>query len=89
MAANRVKSKNLFNFRPAGLIDADILDLEKAMMEKMGCDMNEMIEKMQALSDVEFGVALQGMMGAIVEQGFNHPIIAEVRTHMYHNYSYV
>ena len=40
MEINRVKTKNLFNFWPARMVDADIVEIEKAMMEEMGVDMN-------------------------------------------------
>ena len=46
MEQNRVKSKNLFNFQPAGVVDADIVEMEKAMMEEMGVDKNAMMLQM-------------------------------------------
>ena len=66
--ANRVKSKKLFNFQPAGKIDADILEGEKAMIGQMvfpdmsPLDMSAMVEKMQALSDEEYAIAVNGTM---------------------------
>jgi len=79
MAASRVTSKNLFNFRPAGLVDADILSQEKEMMEKMGGegDGNSMMEKMDALTDMEFCGVLRGIMDGMIPEMMNHPIIAE------------
>ena len=78
MAAERVKSKNLFNFRPAGMIDAEILAKEKAMMEEMGFDLEVEMEKMKTMSDVEFGAALEGMMEGMVGTMFNNPVLTEV-----------
>ena len=51
MEQNRVKSKNWFNFWPAGVVDTDIVGIEKAMMEEMGVDMNKMMLQMQAMSN--------------------------------------
>jgi len=62
MAENRVTSKNLFNFRPAGKIDDDIIEKEKQMMEEFGLDMDDMMRKFQAMSDEEYAGAIQGMM---------------------------
>ena len=84
MAAERVKSKNLFNFRPAGVVDADILAKEKAQMEGMDIDQDAMKEKMQAMSDEEFGAAINGMMEGFVAMAFNHPVLTEV-TQMFPN----
>ena len=78
MAAERVKSKNLFNFRPAGQIDADILAQEKAMMDEMGFDYEAEMGKLQAMSDVEFGVALNGMLEGMVGTMLNSPVFTEV-----------
>ena len=84
MAAERVKSKNLFNFRPAGMIDAEILAKEKAMMEEMGFDLEVEMEKMKTMSDVEFGAALEGMMEGMVGTMFSNPVLTEV-TQMFPN----
>eukprot|EP00092_Neocalanus_flemingeri_P037993 GFUD01041361.1.p1 GENE.GFUD01041361.1~~GFUD01041361.1.p1 ORF type:complete len:353 (+),score=93.20 GFUD01041361.1:247-1305(+) len=84
MAANRVKSKNLFNFRPAGIIDADIVEQEKAMMEKMGFDLDEMLGKMQAMSEEEFLNSLRGMMAGIGEV-FNGPLTSEAENSCDHS----
>jgi hypothetical protein len=78
MAAKRVKSRNLFNFRLAGVVDADIQANEDAMNEKMGMTKDEMAEKMAAMSDEEFGVMLKGMMVGMVESIFTNPLFSEV-----------
>jgi len=62
MAENRVTSKNLFNFRPAGKIDDDIIAKEKQLVEEFGLDMDAMMQQFQAMSDEEYAVAIQGMM---------------------------
>jgi len=77
MAASRVTSKNLFNFRPAGLIDADILNLEKEMMEKMGGDSTDWMAKKSAMTDMEYCGAIRGIMESMLGDMLNHPIIAE------------
>merc|ERR1711892_1131175 len=76
MAANRVKSKDLFNFRPSGVIDADILEKEKAMHEAFGLDVDEMKKQMAAMSDEEMGVSLNGMMDGMAKI-MEHPIFSE------------
>ena len=78
MAAERVKSKNLFNFRLAGVVDADIQANEDAMNDKMGMTKDEMAEKMSAMSDEEFGVMLKGMMVGMVESIFTNSLFSEV-----------
>ena len=78
----RVKSKNLFNFRPAGVIDGDILEQEKKMYEDMGGDMGEMFTKLESMPDEEFGVFLRGMMDGFLDTMFKNPLFTEV------NYKY-
>ena len=80
MAEDRVKSKNLFNFRPAGAVDSDVLEKEKAMMEAMGMDMETVMEQMKGLTDEEYGKALQGMMEGICATLYQCPEYLEVRS---------
>ena len=80
MAASRVKSKNLFNFRPSGVVDADIVANEKEMMEKMGMERSEMMDKMTAMTDEQFGIALNGMMDGMTEIMFKNSLFSEVWT---------
>ena len=82
MAEQRVKSKNLFNFRPAGVVDADILAKEKAMMEEFGVDMSAMMEQWAAMSDEEYAVAVNGMMEGMVAL-FKGSVYSEVRNIKY------
>lgn len=76
----RVKSKQLFNFRPAGVIDGDILEQEKEMYETMGAaDSGEMHAQLDAMPDEEFGVFLRGMMDGWLDTMFNkNPLFTEV-----------
>jgi len=80
MAANRVKSKHLFNFRPSGVIDADIIEYEEAMFKEMGMDKDNMKAewtKYNALPDLEYATNLRQMMEGIMGGAFNHPLLAE------------
>ena len=79
METNRVKSKNLFNFRPAGAIDADILAQEKEMYEAMGSEGEEDFNtKLDAMPDEEFGVFLRGLMDGMLDSLFKSPVFTEV-----------
>ena len=78
MAANRVKSKNLFNFRPAGAVDALTEANEKEMMKTSGMDRDQMMETMRSLSDEEFAIMLNGMMGGMVDMAFKNSLFLEV-----------
>merc|ERR1711892_542485 len=77
MAASRVKSKHLFNLRRAGVVDADIVANEKEMMEKMGMERSEMMDKMTAMTDEQFGIALNGMMDGMTETMFKNSLFSE------------
>ena len=79
----RVKSKHLFNFRPAGVIDGDILEQEKEMVEAMGGgDMEEMSTKLDSMPDEEFVASMRGMMDGGLDMIFKNPLFTEV------NYKY-
>ena len=82
MEQNRVKSKNLFNFRPAGVVDSDIVEMEKAMMEEMGVDMNAMMLQMQAMTDEEYLASMRGMMDGMGPAFFAGPVYSEVENMM-------
>jgi len=77
METNRVTSKKLFNFRPAGAIDADIVAQEKAMYEAAGAEAGDMFAKLESMSDEEFGVSLRGMMDGFLDTMFKNPLFAE------------
>ena len=80
MSTERVKSKNLFNFRPAGVVDADILAYEEKMMAEMGGDPEEMMKQFNALSDEEYVAAMRSMLESFIEgeSYFKHPLMEEV-----------
>ena len=78
MEGNRVRSKNLFNFRPAGVIDSDILAQEKAMYDAIGAEGGNMFAKMESMSDEEFGVILRGMMDGYLDSVLNNSLFTEV-----------
>merc|ERR1712172_225811 len=60
MSQERVKSKNLFNFRPQGFIDPDVVFYDEKMKKEMGMDPVAMEEQMLShpiipmLDDYEF-----------------------------------
>lgn len=75
MATERVVSKNLFNFRPAGKIDDDILEIEKAMVDIS--TMDEMKEQLKNMKDEEFGEYVQNLMEQMFAVLGDHPTIQE------------
>jgi len=77
----RVKSKQLFNFRPAGVIDEDILEQEKKMYEAMGgTDSGEMHAQLDSMPDEEFCVVLRGMMDTGLDYWFKNPLYTEAES---------
>ena len=75
----RVKSKHLFNFRPAGLIDGDILEQEKEMFEAMGGgDMEEISTKLDSMPEEEFVASMRAMMEGGLGMIFKNPLFTEV-----------
>jgi len=62
MATNRVKSKNLFNFRPRGVIDDDILVFDEEMKVKFNIDAKEMAEMVEKQTEEEFVAQMRVMM---------------------------
>ena len=74
----RVKSKNLFNFRPAGVIDGDILEQEKKMYETIGDVDGEIFSKHESKTDEEFGVFLRRMMDGVMDRLLKSPLFIEV-----------
>jgi len=73
MAEDRVHSKNLFNFHPTGVVDPDIVEKEKEAMKEFGIDEEAMMAQMVAMSDEEYGVAINGMMEGMCASLFNAP----------------
>ena len=62
MATNRVMSKNLFNFKPRGLIDDDILAFDEEMKVKFNIDPKEMAEMVEKQTEEEFVAQMRVMM---------------------------
>ena len=81
MATQRVKSKNLFNFRPAGVVDADILAYEEKLQADMGGSEMEMMKAFNSLPDTEYVAAMRKMCDDMMEGDsyFNHPMLHQVR----------
>jgi len=78
MEGRRVVSKNLFNFQPAGVVDADILAKEQEMFEMMGGESRSaMMDKMNKMSDEDFAVMLNGMMGGMADTYFKSSLFSE------------
>ena len=55
----RVKSKNLFNFKPQGFIDEDIVAFDLKMKTEYNIDPDVIDERMQKLSEAEFVAELR------------------------------
>ena len=55
----RVKSKNLFNFKPQGFIDEDIVAFDLKMKTEYNIDPDVIEERMQKLSEAEFVAELR------------------------------
>merc|ERR1711892_819341 len=73
MAEDRVHSKNLFNFHPTGVVDQDIVEKEKEAMKELDIDEEAMTAQMVAMSDEQYGVAINGMMEGMCASLFNAP----------------
>ena len=74
----RVKSKHLFNFRPAGVVDSDILEQEKKMYKTIGDVDGEIFSKHESKTDEEFGVFLRRMMDGVMDRLLKSPLFIEV-----------
>ena len=81
MATQRVKSKNLFNFRPAGVVDADIHAYEEKLQADMGGSEMEMMKTFNSLPDGEYVAEMRKMCDDLMEGDsyFNHPLLHQVR----------
>ena len=54
MSQERVKSKNLFNFRPQGFIDPEVVFYDEKMKKDFGLDPQAMEEEMKNQTEAEF-----------------------------------
>merc|ERR1711936_1391284 len=66
MTQERVKSKNLFNFRPQGFIDPVVLEDEEKMKKDMGMDPAAMEEQMLSQTETEFAGGMRAMMDGML-----------------------
>ena len=79
MSPKRVKSKNLFNFRPQGFIDPDVVLYDEKMKNDFGLDPEAMEEAMKSQTDEEFAGGMRATMDAFLGQPFcTDPAIIEV-----------
>merc|ERR1712117_842122 len=66
MSQERVKSKNLFNFRPQGFIDPVVVAEDEKMKQDFGLDPVVMAEHMKNQSETEFVEEMRGFMGGFL-----------------------
>jgi len=66
MTQERVKSKNLFNFRPQGFIDPDVLLEDEKMKKDFGLDPEAMEEQMKGQNEEEFVGGMREFMGGFL-----------------------
>merc|ERR1712045_94380 len=66
MSQERVKSKNLFNFRPQGFIDPVVVAEDEKMKQDFGLDQVVMAEHMKNQSETEFVEEMRGFMGGFL-----------------------
>merc|ERR1711936_1062659 len=66
MSQERVKSKNLFNFRPQGFIDPVVVAEDEKMKQDFGLDPVAMEEHMKNQSETEFVEEMRGFMGGFL-----------------------
>ena len=80
MSQERVKSKNLFNFRPQGFIDPEVVFYDEKMKKDFGLDPAAMEEQMLTQNEEEFvGGMRQFMDGFLGETPFGtDPAYVEV-----------
>ena len=80
MSNQRVQSKNLFNFRPQGYVDEDIVAFYEKMKTDFNIDMVEWSDSLKDQSESEFVAGMRGMMdGMMVTSPFGtDPAIVEV-----------
>ena len=69
--ADRVCSKNIFNFRPQGFIDEDIVAFDEKMKADFGLDPEKMEAAMIGQTNTEFAAGMRAMMdGTLVQSSF-------------------
>jgi hypothetical protein len=80
MANERVKSKNLFNFRLTGVMDEDIVAFDAKMKADFGYDPEANDKKTKTQTEAEFSTALKAMCdGMLLNTPFSTgPAVVEV-----------
>merc|ERR1712032_1096187 len=68
MSQERVKSKNLFNFRSQGFIDPEVVLYDEKMKKEMGLDPVAMEEQMLSQTETEFAGGMRAMMDGMLGQ---------------------
>merc|ERR1711970_1142420 len=66
MSRERVKSKNLFNFRPQGFIDPEVVFHDEKMKKDFGLDPVAMEKEMLKQSEAEFVAGMREFMGGVL-----------------------
>ena len=66
MTEERVKSKNLFNFRPQGFIDPEVVLHDEKMKKDFGLDPVAMEKEMLKQSEAEFVAGMREFMGGFL-----------------------
>ena len=79
MSQERVKSKNLFNFRPQGFIDPVVVAEDEKMKQDFGLDPVAMEEHMKNQTETEFAAEMRGFMDSFKATPFKtDPAYVEV-----------
>ena len=68
MSQERVKSKNLFNFRPQGFIDPEVVLHDEKMKNDFGLDPEAMEEQMKSQTEEEFVGGMRDFMNGFLAQ---------------------
>ena len=64
MTEERVKSKNLFNFRPQGFIDPEVMLFEEKMKKDFGLDPVVMEKMVKEQTEAEFAAGMRANVDA-------------------------
>ena len=83
MADTRVKSKNLFNFRPQGFVDEDIVAFDQKMKTEQNLNLEEMGKRMANQTEEEFARGMRGSVDLfLANSSFSKdPAYVEVSNH--------
>jgi len=82
MSSDRVVPGNMFNYRPAGMIDTDVVERELEIYATMGMDPADMkaeYDKLNNLEPEQFTSYLRQMMEGVMVPAFNHPWLTQAQ----------